>query len=180
MHCTWLMYLLPLLISFSVSCHVPKPNPESDDPIYFELKTKAEHLKTEVATFSEQRLGAKKEYDSAPMRTGQKPAAEETYLVLDHLVRKSLEEYRYYSILAEKRLKSDREFYMKAFKENKPWPDPNEYTQYKILNKLKNSSRTWDPTDRINARYPATKPASGKESHGEDAEDASSHSAAHE
>ena len=50
---------------------------------------------------------------------------------------------------AESRKKWDREKYLKAYKEKKPWPDPQEFEDYKIQRKLEVAPRNWDIKRRL-------------------------------
>ena len=50
----------------------------------------------------------------------------------------------YYEVRREQRQAFDRETYAKAFEEDKPWPKPNEFAEYKKVKQLRAAPMSWD------------------------------------
>lgn len=138
--------LATLLMALSIfSGCKPKPidNPESLDPIYADLvatsaaaTAKAEGQKKKITELEEE----------ISKLSGRDPDLRRTMHEKSNLERglKQIEQdILYFEVRATQRRQYDKEAYLKAFRDEKPWPDPDEFTKYQEQKKLKHASRDW-------------------------------------
>jgi hypothetical protein len=152
-----------LLIATSlvlISCK-PKPidNPESLDPIYSDLiaqsaaaTAKAESQKKKIAELEETISGL----------DNRDPALKRTIVEKQNLERGLIQieqDAKYFEIRANQRRQYDKEAYLKAFREQQPWPDPSEFEEYQTQKKLRHTSRDW--SERVPKLQGYDKPGTG-------------------
>ncbi|RYZ70332.1 MAG: hypothetical protein EOP05_13465 [Proteobacteria bacterium] len=133
-----------MLLSTLSGCK-PKPidNPEAIDPIYADLNAlnaaataKAEAQKKKIAELDEE----------VSKLSGRDPDLKRTLHEKGNLERglKQIEQDAlYFEVRATQRRQYDKEAYLKAFREGKPWPDPAEFKEYEEQKKLRAASRDW-------------------------------------
>jgi hypothetical protein len=138
----------------TVGCHKHLSAPELVDPVYMDLKGKADALLTSITAQEKEVEKARVTYETAPIRTGQKEDATEDYFQAQHKLQKMMEDYRYYALKVRSQLKNDRVSYEKAYKENKPWPDPEEIANYRVDRKIAEEPKEWNSEDRIKKKLP--------------------------
>jgi len=128
------------------------PHPETVDPVYRDLKREANKAFGLYKDKEKKVLEAKKAYEEAPIRTGQRLEAQEEYFQELKEQQNYSEKYRYLALKAELRQKHDNVVYPTYFKEKKPWPNPEDYNEYELEKRLSSAPREWDPENRIKQR----------------------------
>ena len=122
--------LLLLILLSLIGCRKPLQHPEGADPVYHDLKREANRAYGAYKDREKAAQQAKKAFDEAPIRTGQRQSSQEDYFAALHEQEKYAQKYRYLALKAEYRQKRDVSIYPSYFKDNKPWPDPQEYKDY--------------------------------------------------
>lgn len=146
----WFQTLI-LTIALGVSCigcKSPDPNPELSDPIYKDLLGRHDGhkkaLEEAVKRLEEVQADlAKAEPHTIEMKNARRDLASVKSTIL---LNEQME--RYYRIRAERRKVTGRIAYRKAFEKDEAWPNPNEYNEYMVNNRLRNVQMNW------NARVP--------------------------
>lgn len=137
-------FMLGLLITvFLCGCKSEDPNPELKDPIYKDLKAKADqHEKTieeQMKKLGELQVKLQKsEANSIDRKDIQRDIAN-TKKVLGE----SEQWARYYRIRADRRAVVDKITARAAAQADKPWPDPREYSDYQVNRRLNEANRSW-------------------------------------
>jgi hypothetical protein len=154
------------------SCHRILTQPEKSDPIYLDISKDAESTAMELASLEKSIDKAKTAYDQAPIRTGLRSDARDEYFQLLSKKQLLLEKYRYLAIKAEIQQRNDRKTYIEALKDKKPWPNPEEITEFQVHKSLESAPREWDAEARVRKRALASlkTKASSENSHSEEAE----------
>ena len=137
-----------LVIIFLAGCEKPNPNPEQMDPIYQDLEKKAEELKKTVEEAKAAVADARSEVKAATPQSRQIEYANKR---LDSAIQKynrAVQISAYFQVRAENRLAKDRKDYADAYSKKQPWPDPQEYEQYKVAEKLIKPPAPWSAADR--------------------------------
>jgi hypothetical protein len=159
--------LLLMVILTLVGCRREDPNPENMDPIYKDLKTRADSYQKEVEESKKSIDELRKALEKA------EPRSIELKNIAKDLA-KSQAKYegaeqlaRYYKIRAERRRLMGRKAYRAAFAQGKEWPDPHEYSDYLVNTRLNEVNLNWNArvpklSDRTPAKVvnPAQKPKS--------------------
>jgi hypothetical protein len=160
------------VISFLIccSCHHDDPNPHLKDPIYLEIVKEKEQVSTQINSLKTEVEKNRREYETAPLRTGQRQDAADDYFDSQHRLDKQIEKFRYLSISAEKRITEDRKSYRASVDKGVLWPDPDEFKDFALEKKLLNAPREWNPLDRISQRKPAAVKPPDSEEHSEKSE----------
>lgn len=138
--------LLPLLATVLLfnGCK-PKPieNPELIDPIYSDLMSlsaaataKAEAQKKKIAELEESMKGMADRDPDLKRTRHEKSNLERGLIQIE-------QDAEYFEIRAQQRRLYDKEAYLKAFRAEKPWPDPAEFEEYQEQKKLRAASRDW-------------------------------------
>jgi hypothetical protein len=148
--------LLLLLFLSLAGCRRALEHPEASDPVYRDLKREANKAYGIYKEKEKKTLDAKKAFDEAPIRTGQRLDAQDDYFANLHEQEKYAEKYRYLALKAEMRQKRDAAIYPQIFKDKKPWPDPEQYQEYEVEKRLANAPKEWDPNNRIKQRQLAS------------------------
>lgn len=165
-------FIMSILFIFGVcGCESEDPNPELKDPIYKDLKSKADGH-TKVIEENKKKLEElqatldKAEANSIELKDVRRDIAkaQRTIAQADQLA-------RYYKIRAGRRAAVDKVSARKAKAEDKPWPDPAEYSDYQLNTRLREAPLNWNNrvpklTDRLPKKAPtkaegAKEPAAG-------------------
>ncbi len=136
-------FLIILVCLFMFGCKKEEPNPEVRDPIYNDLSARyAESQKAldeATATLKEKKEALEK---AEPNTIDRKALLKEIKTAQDALVEHT-RRTTYYRIRSERRAIEAKISYKHAFQEDKPWPDPKEYSDYLINQRLRNVSLDW-------------------------------------
>ena len=138
--------LLLLIATFLIvtGCK-PKPieNPETIDPIYSDLNAlsaaataKAEAQKKKIAELEESLKGMTDRDPDLKRTRHEKSNLERGLIQIE-------QDAQYFEIRANQRRLYDKEAYLKAFREGKPWPDPSEFEDYQEQKRLRAANRDW-------------------------------------
>ncbi len=125
------------------ACKKPIPDPELMDPIYRDLKALADSKKKELDE------AIKKKESSYTQLLKEKPntldlkLARRDYEKAEGRIVGLEQEARYFEIRAQRRKAEDRVNYLEAFKNDKPWPDKDEYSSWLVNRKLAEAPTTW-------------------------------------
>jgi len=148
--------LILFLFLSLVGCRRALEHPEASDPVYRDLKREANKTYGMFKEKEKKALAARKAFDEAPIRTGQRLDAQDEYFASLHEQEKYAEKYRYLVLKAELRQKHDAAIYPQVFKDKKPWPDTEQYQEYEVEKRLANAPKEWDPNNRIKQRQLAS------------------------
>lgn len=150
--------LFLFLAFFLSSCDRPVADPELMDPIYSDLVRESKNVDAQVSAATKELEGFEKELAQVTPQTGKIKYAQkrvrETKERLDKLKQMSL----YWKLRVESRRAWDQEHSLKAFKEKKPWPPPDEYPEYKAQVALERAPRNWNLKDRLEKAKAGLKP----------------------
>lgn len=157
-----LICLACLCVITLAGCKKPIENPESVDPIYSDLvamgagiRGKAEAQKKKIAELEAQIEKLEPRNPDKRRTIHEKQNLELGLLLME-------QDATYYEIRAEQRRLYDKEAYMKAFKNDLPWPPDGEFQQYKEAKKLRNASRNWDDSVPKATQYNKVNPEKKK------------------
>lgn len=137
------LFIMLVLMGTLAGCKKEDPRPEMMDPIWKDLSARESAYKKNYDESKAKIPGleeslAKAEPRSIDLKNFQKELAKEKLKLMNA---EQLE--RYYRIRAERRKLTARIAYKKAFAEDKPWPDPHEYSDYQVNTRLQEASRNW-------------------------------------
>jgi hypothetical protein len=145
-----LRYFISSLFLFSVlACSKPNPNPESLDPIYADLLEMGNSTHAAVEAAKKDLEEHEKEQKDAIPQTGQNKYAQKRVEEALARINKLEQMEGYYQLKAKSRLKEDRISYLKAYKEKKPWPPPEEWESYQAEKRLRDAPKNWDAKERL-------------------------------
>ena len=160
--------ILQLFITLTLSlvvigCKKEDPNPELMDPIWKDLSARHaayqknyEESKAKIPVIEESL--AKAEARTIELKNFQKELSKEKLKLMN-----AEQLSRYYRIRAERRKLVSRIDYKKAFAENKPWPDPREYSDYLVNTRLQEANRNWAArVPKLQNRLPGSVPEKPK------------------
>jgi hypothetical protein len=151
--------LIAFALSALVACHQRLAHPELSDPVYLDIKKDADTIFTKITQTQKDLAKARDDYDSAPIRTGLRQDALESYFKVNNDLELLIENYRYLVLKTELQRKYDNKAYELSLKNNKPWPDMNSFFEYQTQKRLAKAPREWNPDARIKERQPASKPS---------------------
>jgi len=141
--------ILFFLISVLVACDKPNPTPEAGDPIYNDLLKEAADVSNQLKSAEKELEGFQKDTAAVLPQTGQIKYAEKRVYETSARIEKLKQMKQYWELRAETRKDWSRRNYLIAYKAKKPWPDPNEYEQYKLQRKLELAPRQWNIKQRL-------------------------------
>lgn len=143
------LIIIFLLFFVVVACDKPNPEPEKADPIYNDIVAEIGAANSAVTAAEKELEGFEKEAAAVVPQTGQHKYAGKRVSETAAKLEKLRQMKKYWEIRAETRKEWARKSYMTAYKAKKPWPDPKEYEQYKVLRKLEQAPRHWNLKERI-------------------------------
>lgn len=157
--------LLVGLIALIMGCKQQNPTPELSDPIYRDLETTAKGMEAAIVPQEKKIEAAKAELKKMAERDPfRKRQVSEVFRLERELV-DIRQAALYFQVRVEQRRKFAREDYLKAFRADKPWPDPNEFDRYKKTKELQHASRNWgDRVPRLRTGSPTITNPDGKSS----------------
>ena len=84
-----------------------------------------------------------------PLERGKGKMPWTSYFHAQNKLEKLIETYRFLALKTHTQQQKDRVSYEKAFKDKKPWPDPEDVQAYKVERRLAEAPKEWNPEDRI-------------------------------
>lgn len=172
--------VLLILTLLLVGCKKEDPNPELLDPIYKDLEKRSsesqkqwdEELK-KIVEFREKL--EKTEANTLDRKDVQRDLDKSLKAVVQYE-----QKAKYYKIRLQRRLLVDRLTYKEAFAKDKPWPDPQEYSDYLVNIRLNEVNLNWSSRvpklqSRLESRAPAAKVGEGEGAKGKSAEKPAEH-----
>lgn len=145
------------------ACKKPLPDPEVFDPIYRDLKGLADAKKKEVEEAIKAKEAAIKNFEKEKPNTLEKKLAYREVEKAGAKIAPLEQEAHYYEIRANRRKLEDKVNYLAAFKADKAWPDPDEYSKWQVNRQLATAPRTWSSPRLYNNGPAPKKPAPKKE-----------------
>lgn len=143
-------FILVIQIFALIGCEKPNPEPEKLDRVFEDMEKQAAAVGADIANFQSQLDEHLATLKKVEPQTGQIKYAQkhvyETSALIDRLKQKK----RYWEIRAESRKERDRIEYMKAFREKKPWPPPEEWEQYSQELQREKNNLHWSYERRMN------------------------------
>jgi hypothetical protein len=138
----WLFIAVNALLL--VSCSKMDPNPELKDPIYRDIETELKNS-AKLLTDTEKKLeGLKLEEAKLAPRTKERMVNGRAIQNQKNIIEKLTQRIAYLEIRLERRKIQTKNEYSAAYSAKKPWPDPAEYENYKMMQKLQSAPRNWD------------------------------------
>lgn len=161
--------LATLMMVLLAGCSKEDPNPQLRDPIFQDLEKRAnEHQKAKDEA-EKQLLDLKTKLAKAEPNTLGKRDIEKDIRKNEHLALESSQWALYYKIRTERRRIVDKLAYGEALANKKPWPDPNEYSEYLVNRRLVEANRNWNArVPKLQSRLPSSQKASAHEKKAEE------------
>lgn len=161
-------FMLQLVIGLVLAgtlagCKKEDPTPELMDPIFKDLEARYsayqknyEESKAKIPALQDSL--AKAEPRSIELKNFQTELSKEKLKLMN-----AEQLSRYYRIRMERRRLTSRISYKKAFLEDKPWPDPSEYSDYLVNIRLQEANRNWGArVPKLEDRQPGSASAKPK------------------
>ncbi|MBC7372331.1 MAG: hypothetical protein H7326_12235 [Bdellovibrionaceae bacterium] len=144
--------LMLLVLYFMVmACNKPNPNPELSDEIYSDLSSNAEAAKKDVESEKKKLEGFKKDLGAVVPQSGKIKYAQKRFFESGANLARLEQQAKFFELKAQARLKYTKLEYLKAFKDGKPWPTPEELESYKTYNLMSKKDPSWDSRKRVQA-----------------------------
>lgn len=140
----WRFGVLLSLALMAIACKKPLENPELIDPIYKDLGTELSSAKGSLAAEEKSVKELQDKIKALPPRDIGRIGMQKELIATEKKVVQLRQNVIYFEVRREQRLKFVQESYMRAFEADKPWPDPNEYAEYKKIKQLRAAPRQWD------------------------------------
>lgn len=158
---------ISILALFLAACDSPEPNPELRDPIYSDLEKEVKAVEAQLSAALKELEGFQAELAAVVPQTGRIKYAQKRVNETNAKIEKLRQMSVYWKLRVQSRLLWDQEQSMKAFKEKKPWPPPDEYSDYKKQLAMERAPKTWNPKERLEQSRAGlkAKPAESQESH---------------
>lgn len=140
------------------ACDREDPEPQEKDPIYRDLVDKVKQHKSVIDESNKKLVELrasleKAEPNSLDVKDFRRKIASEERKVLN-----SLQWEKYFEIRANRRRVVDQITAHEAHIAGKPWPDPSEYSDYQVNNRLHNVSMDWNKrVPKLQDRIPKPK-----------------------
>ena len=142
-----LLFLTFALLAIT-SCDKPEQQPWLRDPIYQDMQKKKKDLEGKVQTQTGELEKLKAILDAAVPQTGQAKTARKKVEGQTNVLEKMKQVLRIHKIQIEARVADAQKEYLEAFNQKKPWPAPDEYSEYQLGQKLNSQSRNWNVDKR--------------------------------
>lgn len=137
------------LTIFILGCNKPDPNPELKDGIWLDMQAQLQITQKNIADFQKQAEEHKADLAKVKPQTGQIKYAEKRYWQTKNHIDLLLQQEAYWKIRMDERAKFAKKEYLRAFKDGKPWPDPNEISEYMAEKRLRQAKQQWNVKSRI-------------------------------
>lgn len=143
------IFIVFTLILTILGCDKPNPEPEKLDPIYSEMEKEASAAGNALKAAEKELEGFEKELAAVVPQTGQIKYAQKRVSETQAKITKLRQMEQYWKLRVESRKVWAREKYLEAYHQKKPWPPPEEFTEYQAQKKLEEAPRAWDLKGRL-------------------------------
>lgn len=144
-------FYLIMFCSLLVGCDKPNPHPEAMDPILADIESEIKATEDSIKSAGGELNGFLLDLKKIKPQTGQIKYAQKRVDETNSKLDKLKQMLQYWELKKKSRTLEARAAYLAAYKEKKPWPDPNEYKQYLIQKKLRQAPLNWDVKKRMEA-----------------------------
>ena len=142
--CKVILMSIALLFAVTLSgCRKEDPNPELLDPIYADLERRATEAQKALDDENKNLDGLRAAVDKAEPNTIELKNARKDVEKSQAKITDLSQKARYFQIRAKRRMPVDRISYKAAYAKDQPWPDPHEYSDYQVNNRLRESPMNW-------------------------------------
>jgi hypothetical protein len=135
-----------------MGCKKPMEHPENSDPVFNDIRKQSGKVFIDYKNKEKDVQSAKKAYEEAPIRTGQRQETHDEYFNQLNELQKLGERYRYLALKLEDQRKFDIKLYHEGYKTNEEWPNSRISSNYELEKRLANAPREWSPENRIRER----------------------------
>lgn len=142
------LYVFIVLLLLT-SCKKPNPHPELIDPIYADLQKSLGEYKKLADDEKKKIDDFEKELKAVKPQTGQIRYAQKRLFESQRQYEKLQQMVQYYEVRVESRLKHARSEYLKAWNDNKEWPQKSEYSEYESIKNSQPTNLNWNQNERI-------------------------------
>lgn len=167
-----ILLFIPIAVLILTGCRSENPNPELSDPIYMDLSKERDIYGKMLEDEQKKLEAAHKNLGKTAVRTIDRRTALDEIEKYNNNITRFTQLYEYYKIRAERRRVEGRAAYKRAFADEKEWPNPQEYQNYKIHKSLAEASLSWNsrvPKSSQNSGDLTPKPTGGEGEPGADA-----------
>lgn len=133
-----------VILTLLTGCSKEDPHPELKDPIYLDLKKRADELSKSKEESAVKIKGLLESLDKAEPNSIERKDIERDLAKSRTLATVIEQQATYYRIRSERRRIEGRMAYKKAFQEKKPWPDAGEYSDYLVNRRLNEVNLNWN------------------------------------
>lgn len=139
-----ILALVFLAQTLLLGCSKEDPHPELKDPIYQDLKKRADDLLKAKDEAYVKVKDLTESLEKAEPNSIERKDIERDLMKTRKLASESEQMATYYRIRSERRRVEGRLAYKKAFREKKPWPDADEYSDYLVNRRLNEVNLNWN------------------------------------
>ncbi len=150
------------IVFFLFGCNKPSSSPETLDPIYADLLKQTEESKKVILEIKALIRDQEKEMTQAVPQTSQAARARKRLYDLKEKLIYAEQDSKFLEMKTASRKKFDRERYLEAWKEKRPWPEPKEYQAFKEAERASRAKTTWSVKDRFSETGFKMHPPPGK------------------
>jgi len=137
-------FFVGLMVSFLLlGCKQEEPNPELRDPIFQDLSKKAADAQKSLDEALVKRKEGREKLEKTEPNSIELKDAKKELEKTESLVTRLQQDATYYRIRAERRKIVAKMTYREAFWQDKPWPDPREYSDYQLNIRLNQINLNW-------------------------------------
>ncbi len=146
--------IISIFFAFLAGCTAPDPNPELKDVVYIDLAKELELTKKSIEQtekeLEDRALAAQK---SVP-QSGQLKALEKKVFETQNYLQKLGQQKQFFEIKLELRKNLVGSKYNESLKGGRPWPDPEEVSNYNLRLKLHREQIGWEKNKGIVKNVP--------------------------
>ncbi|MCB9027177.1 MAG: hypothetical protein H6625_12715 [Bdellovibrionaceae bacterium] len=136
--------MLCIFIILNLGCKSEHPNPEQLDPIYIDLISEKKETEKLIKDTNSTLENLKAERIKIKPRSVEKKVNERETKKATLELAKLKQNLAYLEIRSERRRVESRRDYKINFKNNKTWPNPEEYKNYLVAKRLRSAPRNWN------------------------------------
>jgi len=142
------------LIFLVSGCDRPLTEPEKKDLIYLEIEKDLKTAQAALASEETSLEGTKAELANLPPRDRRRAGLIRERAIQTRNVTMLRQKVKFHILQLETRKKETRVRYQLAYREKKPWPDPDQMQSELTARRMKQASRNW--SDRVPKRQPTS------------------------
>jgi hypothetical protein len=136
-------FILILMTIHAFGCKSQMSSPHEVDPIYRSLHEDFSSSEAKLAAQKKSVEDLRVAYNKTEPLTYERVVAKRDLESAVNTLTSLEQENTYLKLRMDRREAEDRINYKKAFREDKPWPDPNEYSAYLVNQRLLKASKNW-------------------------------------